>query len=72
LTSAQSGARNRPNGSSKDSPKTPTRIDISEDADLNRVIAWFITLRWVAAAGVLVTLFVVDFRLDYPLPFTQQ
>jgi signal transduction histidine kinase len=56
-------------GPPKDPPRAPGRIDISENADLNRVIAWFITLRWAASAGVLVTLFVVDFRLGYPLPF---
>ena len=61
--------RNRPGGATKETSRTPGRIDISEHADLNRVIAWFITLRWVASLGVLVTLFVVDFRLGYPLRF---
>jgi signal transduction histidine kinase len=46
-----------------------SRIDSSEYADLNRVIAWFISLRWVAAGGVLVTLLFVNFRFAYALPY---
>ena len=47
-----------------------SKIDSSEYADLTRVVSWFILLRWIAAAGVLVTLFFVRFRLKYPLPYT--
>jgi signal transduction histidine kinase len=42
---------------------------IDEYTDLNRVVGWFILLRWVAAAGVLITLFFVRFQLGYPLPY---
>jgi signal transduction histidine kinase len=47
-----------------------SKIDSSEYADLTRVASWFILLRWIAAAGVLATLFFVRFRLEYPLPYT--
>jgi signal transduction histidine kinase len=45
------------------------KIDSSEFTDLNRVIAWFITLRWIACAGVAATLLVIRLRLLYRLPF---
>ncbi len=48
----------------------PSKIDSSEYQDLNKVIAWFIRLRWVAVAGVLATLLVVDLRLSYALHYT--
>ena len=47
-----------------------SKIDSSEYTDLTGVVSWFILLRWIAAAGVLVTLFFVRFRLEYPLPYT--
>jgi signal transduction histidine kinase len=46
------------------------KIDSSEFTDLNRVIGWFITLRWLACAGVAATLLAVRLRLLYRLPFT--
>lgn len=47
-----------------------SKIDSSEYTDLNRIIGWFITLRWIAAFGVLASLFFVYFQLEYPLPYT--
>ena len=47
-----------------------SKIDSSEYTDLTRVVSWFILLRWIAAAGVLVVLFFVRFRLKYPLPYS--
>jgi len=59
-----------PSGNSAANPlKNTSKIDTSEYADLNRVIGWFISLRWVASAGVLATLLVVHLRLGYALPF---
>jgi signal transduction histidine kinase len=46
-----------------------SKIDSSQYTDLNRVVSWFILLRWIAAVGVLLTLFFVRFRLEYPLPY---
>ena len=50
-------------------PRLGSRIDSSEYTDLTRVVSWFILLRWIAAAGVLITLVFVRFRLGYPLPY---
>ncbi|UCF99995.1 MAG: HAMP domain-containing histidine kinase [Spirochaetaceae bacterium] len=50
-------------------PQLGSKIDSSEYADLNRVVSWFILLRWIAVFGVLITLFLVRFRLAYHLPF---
>lgn len=50
-------------------PQLGSKIDSSEYTDLNRVVSWFILLRWIAAVGVLLTLFFVRFRLEYPLPY---
>jgi len=47
-----------------------SKIDSSEYTDLNRVVSWFILLRWIAAVGVLLALFFVRFRLGYLLPYT--
>lgn len=47
-----------------------SKIDSSEYTDLNRVVSWFILLRWIAAVGVLLALFLVRLRLGYPLPYT--
>ena len=46
-----------------------SKIDSSEYADLNRVIGWFIVLRWTACAGVAVTLVAVRLRPLFDLPF---
>jgi signal transduction histidine kinase len=51
-------------------PRLGSKIDSSEYTDLTRVVSWFILLRWIAAAGVLITLVFVRFRLGYPLPYT--
>jgi len=45
-----------------------SKIDSSEYTDLNRVIGWFIVLRWVACLVVFVTLLIVRFILHYGLP----
>ena len=45
------------------------KIDSSDRTDLNRVIAWFITLRWAACLGVFGGLLVVRGGLGYPLPY---
>jgi len=47
-----------------------SKIDSSEYTDLNRVIGWFITLRWIAFLGVVVTLLIVNFLLNYVLPYS--
>jgi signal transduction histidine kinase len=49
--------------------QSAAKIDSSEFTDLNRVIGWFITLRWIACAGVAATLLVIRLRLLYRLPF---
>lgn len=41
------------------------RIDSSKYSDLTKVISWFITLRWIACVGVLISLLVVHFLLKY-------
>jgi len=51
-------------------PRLGYKIDSSEYTDLTRVVSWFILLRWIAAAGVLITLVFVRLRLEYPLPYT--
>jgi signal transduction histidine kinase len=40
------------------------RIDVSEYTNLNNVVRWFITLRWIAVAGVSIVLGVT--RIAYP------
>jgi signal transduction histidine kinase len=50
-------------------PQLGSKIDSSEYTDLTRVVSWFILLRWVAAAGVLLTLVFVRLRLAYPLSY---
>jgi signal transduction histidine kinase len=50
-------------------PRLGSKVDSSEYTDLNRVISWFILLRWIAAIGVLAALFFVRFRLQYRLPY---
>ena len=45
------------------------KIDSSEYADLNRVIRWFVRLRWFAASGVLVALLLGQFVLGYAFNF---
>ncbi|MFW6137724.1 MAG: sensor histidine kinase [Spirochaetota bacterium] len=45
------------------------KIESPEYPDLNKVIAWFIRLRWIACGGVFVSLLVVYFILQYELPF---
>lgn len=47
-----------------------SKIDSSEFTDLNKVIGWFIALRWIACLGVFVTLLVVRLRFVYRLPFS--
>mgnify|MGYP006287994881 CR=1 FL=1 len=46
-----------------------SKLSSTEYADLNNVIAWFITLRWIACLGVLGALAVVHFFFDFSLPF---
>ena len=43
------------------------RLDVSEFANLNRVARWFITLRWIAAGGVLAALIVAALAFRHPL-----
>ena len=47
-----------------------SKIESAEYAELNRVIGWFIVLRWVACAGVGATLVAVRLARLYELPFT--
>ena len=45
------------------------KIDTSIHSDFNRVLDWFIILRWIACAGVLATLLLVYFAFNYQLPY---
>ncbi|MEW5817852.1 MAG: HAMP domain-containing sensor histidine kinase [Spirochaetota bacterium] len=45
------------------------KIESSEYTDLNKVIRWFITLRWIAAMGVSAVLLIVYFLYHYKLPY---
>lgn len=45
------------------------RIDSSKYSDLTKVIGWFITLRWIACVGVLISLLVVNLFLEYQFQF---
>ena len=38
--------------------KPVARFDVSEYTNLNNVVRWFITLRWIAVAGVFLVLVV--------------
>ena len=46
-----------------------SKIESSEYTELNRVIGWFIILRWIAFAGVAATLAAVRLLRLYELPF---
>jgi signal transduction histidine kinase len=46
-----------------------SKIDSSEYTELNRVIGWFIVLRWIACAGVAATLAAVRLARLYDLPY---
>jgi signal transduction histidine kinase len=46
-----------------------SKIESSEYTELNRVIGWFIVLRWIAFAGVAATLAAVRLLRLYDLPF---
>ena len=46
-----------------------SKIESAEYTELNRVIGWFIVLRWVAFAGVAVSLAAVRLTRLYDLPF---
>ncbi len=43
--------------------------ELSEYANLGKLIGWFIVLRWVACGGVLAAILAVSIRLRYDLPF---
>jgi len=45
------------------------KISSSEFADLNRVIGWFISLRWTACLFVFATLLIVRFKLNFRFPY---
>ncbi len=47
-----------------------SKIESSEYTELNRVIGWFIVLRWIAFAGVAATLTAVRLLRLYDLPYT--
>jgi signal transduction histidine kinase len=47
----------------------PSKIESTEYTSLNRVVMWFLTLRWIAAGGVLASLIVTQFAFSYSLPF---
>jgi signal transduction histidine kinase len=46
-----------------------SKIESTEYTELNRVFGWFIVLRWIAFAGVAVTLAAVRLLALYELPF---
>ncbi len=50
--------------------RVKSKIESSEYTDLNRVIRWFIMLRWVAVAGVYLALAIGRFVYRYDLSFT--
>lgn len=49
--------------------KTFPKIKSAEYTDLNRVIGWYIKLRWIACIGVFITLLYVNRLLTYNLPY---
>jgi signal transduction histidine kinase len=46
-----------------------SKIESSTFSDLNRVIGWFLTLRWIACAGVLCSLLVIRLIFHYDLTY---
>lgn len=48
----------------------PAKINSSEYTDLNKVIGWFITLRWIACIGVFIALLTGYFRFHLNFPYT--
>ena len=40
-----------------------------EHRDFNRIISWFITIRWVACICVVVTIVVASYLFRYALPY---
>jgi len=46
-----------------------SKIESSEYTELNRVISWFVVLRWIAFAGVAATLLAVRLLKLYDLPY---
>ncbi|HDY88909.1 MAG TPA: HAMP domain-containing histidine kinase [bacterium] len=46
-----------------------SKIDSSEYIDLNKVIEWFIRLRWIACFGVFIALITANFKLYLNLPY---
>ncbi len=45
------------------------KTSLSESADLNRIIGWFISLRWTACLFVFVTLIIACLKLNYQFPY---
>ena len=48
---------------------TAAKIESSEYFDLGKVISWFISLRWIASAGVVCALLVAELLLGFDLPY---
>ena len=46
-----------------------SKIESSEYTDLNKVIGWFITLRWIACFGVFFALLIVYYKIDFTISF---
>jgi signal transduction histidine kinase len=46
-----------------------SKIESSEYTNLNKVIGWFITLRWIACFGVFLALLIVYFKYDFNIPY---
>lgn len=45
------------------------KIESSEYSSLNKVIGWFLTLRWIACGGVFFSLIIIDFSFHFRLPY---
>ena len=46
-----------------------SKLESTEYTDLNKVIGWFIALRWIAWLGVLIALLVINFTYHYELSY---
>ncbi len=46
-----------------------SKIESSEYSGLNKVVGWFLTLRWIACGGVFFSLIIIDFSFHFRLPY---
>ncbi len=50
--------------------RSKSKIESYEHTDLNKVIKWFINLRWIACFGVLIVLLFVNFKYNINIPYS--